>query len=242
MIKMIAAVCRRPGMTHAECVAYHHQVHGALSREVPTALRHYMQNHVFDSAFGTAAEATHGQVVARDSVAELYWDDADGMRATFGHAHVQQKVGPDGPRFSDVLSTANMVAHEVPLPVPQPGPGNAKVMHFLRAAQGVDLATFFARWTAAHSHALAQAPAAAQALRRAVQNRQIPEANPMLAYFGSRGLPHEGVAALWFDDEASIGLFRAYEAALLAFNANPAQTFYVPGESFFVYAREARIL
>jgi hypothetical protein len=229
-------------MTHAECVAYHHQVHGEISRELPLTLRRYVQNHVFDGAFGSRGEATHSQVVARDSVSELYWDDAEGMRATFMHPHVQQKVGPDGPNFGEVLTTANLIAHEVDLSVPRPGPGDAKVLHFMRASSGIDLPTFFERWSAAHEHALRAAPAAGAAIRRAVQNRQIPDANAMLAYFGSQVSPHEGVAALWFDDAASIGVFRAYESAILEFNADPQRAFYSPRDSFFVYAREALIL
>jgi hypothetical protein len=145
MIRMIAAVCCRPGMTHAECMAYHHQVHGRISREVPLTLRRYVQNHVFDSAFGSSRASSHEQVVARDSVSELCWDDLDGMRATFMHPDVQQKIGPDGVNFAEVSTTANLVAYEVEMPVLHPGPGDVKLMHFLRAAKGIDLPMFFDR-------------------------------------------------------------------------------------------------
>jgi hypothetical protein len=47
---------------------------------------------------------------------------------------------------------------------------------------------------------------------------------------------------LWFDDAASIGMYRGYEAALQAFNAVESQRFYAPGQSFFVYAREVLVL
>jgi hypothetical protein len=242
MIKMIAAVARRAGMTHAECVAYHQQVHGAIAREQPLTLRRYVQNHVFDAAFGTRESGASQQSVARDSVTELYWDDFAGMGATFAHPFTQQRVGPDGPNFGDITTTANLVATEVELPVPHPGPGGAKVMHFLRATPGLALGTFFDLWTAAHEHALAEAPAAAAVLRRAAQNRQVPEGNQLLSYFGSSVAPFEGVGSLWFSDESSIGLFRAYEAEMLRFNAQARQAFYVPENSFFVYAREVLIL
>ena len=52
MIKMMAAICRKPGMTHAEYLAYVQHVHGAISTEQPLTLRRYVQNHVFDAAFG----------------------------------------------------------------------------------------------------------------------------------------------------------------------------------------------
>ena len=39
MIKMMAAVCRRPGMTHDEYVAYVQHVHAAISNENLLTLR-----------------------------------------------------------------------------------------------------------------------------------------------------------------------------------------------------------
>lgn len=242
MIKMIAAVCRRPGMTHAECVAYHQQIHGAIAREQPVTLRQYVQNHVFDSAFGSKDTEAYLQTVARDTVTELFWDDLPSMGATFAHPYTQQRVGPDGPNFSDTSTAVSLVAQEVELPVPNPGAGGVKVLHFLRSPEDIDLPTFFTRWTAAHELAMAAIPDAAKAIRRAVQNRQLPEANASLAYFGSKVAPFEGVATLSFDNESTIGLFRAYEAALLRINSDPRTTFYAPESSFFLYTREVRII
>jgi hypothetical protein len=243
MIKMMAAICRRPGMTHAEYRAYVQHVHGALSTENPVTLRRYVQNHVFDAAFGTAAEASHSMPVSRDSVTELYWDSTQDMGATFGHEHVRTRVGPDGANFGDVSRTLSLVAVDVEQPVARPGTGaGAKVLHYLRGAEGLELPRFFERWAWSHERALAAAPEAAAALRRCVHSRQLPEFNPMLAYFGGDDTPvYEGVASLWFDDVASIGAFRAYERALLEINADPATAFYRPAQSFFVYATEVPI-
>jgi len=243
MIKMMAAICRKPGMTHAEYLAYVQHVHGAISNENPVKLRRYVQNHVFDAAFGSSAEAAHSMPVARDSVTELWWDSPDDMRATFAHEHVRTKVGPDGANFGDVSRTLSVVAVEAEQPVPNPGLARgAKVLHYLRMEEGLALPDFFARWAAAHEHALAAAPVAAAAMRRCVHNRQLSEFNPMLAYFGAKDVPvYEGVASLWFADAASVGAFRAYERALLAVNAAPGAAFYVPAQSFFVYATEVPI-
>ena len=92
MIKMMAAICRKPGMTHAEYLAYGQHVHGAISNENPVTLRRYVQNHVFDAAFGSSAEPVHAQTVARDSVTELWWDSPQDMAANFAHEHVRTKV------------------------------------------------------------------------------------------------------------------------------------------------------
>lgn len=243
MIKMMAAACRRPGMTHAEYVAYIHRVHGAIAREQPVTLRRYVQNHVFDAAFGTRADPTHQMIVSRDSVTELYWDDLAAMKDTFMHPHTREKVGPDGANFADLRTTLSLIAEETALPVPQPGPGNAKVLHFLRKRPDLSLDDFYTRWTAAHARVLADTPVAAAALRQHVQNRQRTEGNALLAYFGGSDVPpYEGIGASWFDDETTIGLFRHYEAALLRLNADPALSFYVPEASFFLYAKEVQIL
>jgi hypothetical protein len=243
MIKMMAAVCRRPGMTHAEYVAYVQHVHGAISVENPVNLRRYVQNHVFDAAFGSGAEPSHSMPVARDSVTELWWDGPEEMGANFAHEHVRTKVGPDAVNFGDVSRTLSLVAVEAEQPVAHPGRAcGAKVLHYLRMAEGLALPDFFARWERAHERVLADAPIAATMLRRCVHNRQVPQFNAMLAYFSANDVPvYEGVASLWFDDVASVGAFRAYERALLAINAEPDAAFYQPAQSFFVYATEVPI-
>lgn len=230
-------------MTHAEYIAYVQHVHGAISNANPVALRRYVQNHVFDAAFGSRAETAHAMTVARDSVTELWWDSPQDMQATFAHEHVRTKVGPDGANFGDVSRTLSIVAVEAEQPVPHPGSATgAKVLHYLRMAQGLALADFFERWVRAHEYALANAPVAAAALRRCVHNRQLSEFNPMLAYFGAKDVPvYEGVASLWFDDAASVGAFRVYERALMDVNARPDTAFYDPAQSFFVYATEVPI-
>ena len=243
MIKMMAALCRKPGMTHAEYLAYVQHVHGAISTENPLTLRRYVQNHVFDAAFGSSAEAVHSMTVARDSVTELWWDSAQDMGANFAHEHVRTKVGPDAANFGDTSRTLSLVAVEAEQPVPNPGRAcGSKVLHYLRKVDGLALPAFFERWARAHERALAAAPLAAAAMRRCVHNRQVSEFNPMLAYFGAKDVPiYEGVASLWFDDTASVGAFRAYERALLAINADPDAAFYEPAQSFFVYATEVPI-
>lgn len=243
MIKMMAAICRKPGMTHAEYLAYVQHVHGAISKEHPAKLRRYVQNHVFDGAFGSSADSVHTMTMARDSITELWWDSPQDMQANFAHEHVRTKVGPDAANFADASRTLSLVAVEAEQPVPQPGRAvGAKVMQYLRMAEGLALPTFFERWARAHERALAASPLAAASIRRCVHNRQLSEFNPMLAYFGAKDVPiYEGVGSLWFDSTASVGTFRAYEHALLAINAEAGCAFYDPAQSFFVCATEVLI-
>jgi uncharacterized protein (TIGR02118 family) len=242
MIKMMAAICRRPGMTHAEYLAYIQHVHGAIAREGPPGLRRYVQNHVFDGAFGTAAEPGHSQVVSRDSVTELYWDSPQDMGATFAHEHTRTQVGPDGPNFCDTKLTLSVVAEEHEQTVHSPGRATgAKVLYFLRAAKDLSLPDFFARWSRAHARALDASALAAGALRRCIHSHQLPEFNRMLGYFGGADVIHEGVSSLWFDNTSSVGAFRAYERALMQINTEADSVFYRPADSFFVYATEVPI-
>lgn len=85
MIKMMVSVCRRPGMAHAELIAYVGYVRSAISRGNPVALRRYDQSDVFDSAFASHVEAAHTMTVACDSVDELDGDSAEEMGSTFLH-------------------------------------------------------------------------------------------------------------------------------------------------------------
>lgn len=243
MIKMMAAICRKPGMTHAEFVAYVQHVHGAISNAQPLTLRRYVQNHVFDAAFGSSSDAVHAMTMARDSITELWWDSPQDMGETFAHEYVRTKVGPDAANFADASRTLSLVAVEAEQAVPHPGRATgAKVLHYLRAAAGLALPEFFARWASAHERVLAASPLAAAKLRRCVHNRQVSEFNPMLAYFGAKDVAiYEGVASLWFDDTASVAAFRDYERALLAVNAEADAAFYDPAQSFFVYATEVPI-
>jgi hypothetical protein len=243
MIKMLAAVCRRPGMTHAEYVAYVQHVHGKIATENPVGLRSYKQNHVFDAAFGALSQQSHALEMPYDSVTELYWDSPEAMKANFAHEHVRTKVGPDAVNFSDSRKGVSLVAEEHEQPVVNPSLATgAKVIHYLRAAEGLDLDTFFSRWAQAHQHVLDSSPFVAANLRRCVHNHQRPEFNEMLAYFGDSDVPiYEGVSSLWFDDVTSVGAFREYERNILAMNQDPTSVFYQPEQSFFLYVTEIPI-
>jgi hypothetical protein len=243
MIKVLAAAARKPGMTKAEFFAYIQHVHGKITTDNPLTIRRYVQNHVEDSAFGSANESTHSQFPVRDSVVELCFDDADALKATFTSEYVKTVVGPDGCNFSDEKNSLSVVVEDFEQTVIQPGNGcGGKVIHFLRAKEGLDLTTFFKRWSDAHIQALSASLGAAATVRRCVHHHQLPQFNEMLSHFGGKDVPiYEGAASLWYDDMSSVGAFRYYEQALLEINQRPATAFYRPEQSFFMYVREVPI-
>ena len=252
MIKMIAAVGRRPGMTHADYIAYIYRVHAKIAREVPGTLSRYIQNHVFDSAFGVKGENKFPGPEVRDSVTELFFESMEAMQANFMDPHVQQKVGPDGINFSDLTSPISLIARDVEQSVADTNieqvaaaanAANAKVLHFLRAAPELSLEEFERRLTSAHETVLKENPVAASTVRRCVHNIQLAEANEILKYFGQQPLPvFEAMASLWFDNESCIASYRSYEQTLLKINSDPERRFYEPDQSFFLYAQEKLII
>lgn len=243
MIKVIAAVARRPGMTSAEFFAYIQNVHGSITADNPLTIHRYVQNHVYDGAFGAKSEKTHSQFPSRDCITELYFEDADALKSTFTNNYVKKVVGPDGQNFSDEANALSIVVEEYEQKVINPSKScGGKVVQFLRAKEGLELNEFFERWCRAHTQALTMSPLAAATLRRCIHQHQLPQFNEMLSYFGGKDIPiYEGAASLWYDDMSTVGAFRAYEQVLQAINDNPDTAFYQPEQSFFVYVREVPI-
>jgi hypothetical protein len=241
MIKMMAAIRRRPGMTIQEFFPYIREVHGGLTKAMPLTVRRYVQNHVFDGAFGATGDAGYRTVFHRDSVTELWFDSFESMGQTFAHPYVREQIGPDGVNFNDLGSALALLTREVEVQVPQPG-GHApvKILYFLRKLADLPLDEYFDRWAAANEVILCQRPVAAT-VRRCVHNLQIPEGNPLLVYFGGKDMPvYEGVASLWFEEAGALDAFRAYQTDLEEMNRQTP--FFAPSESFFLMTREVPII
>ncbi|MEV7731782.1 EthD domain-containing protein [Streptomyces sp. NPDC088921] len=240
MIKLVAAVRRRPGMTHTEYADYVREVHGGIAVAKKMALRKYVQNHVFDSAYGAIGDTGYQVKLPRDSVTELYFDNLDSMAQTFSDPYTRDVVGPDGVNFSDLPASLSVLVEEHRTEVPQPGPGTVKVLYFLKAAEGMEPEAFQQRWQQAHGDVLADASGPARYLRGYEWNPAVPS-DGMTEYFGGSEQPaYEAYAALWFDDEEAVEGFRAYEEAL-AKHAEKQGAFHQPSLSFFLLTREVVI-
>jgi hypothetical protein len=242
MIKMMAVIRRRPGMTQQEYFPYIRDVHGEISKANPLTVRRYIQNHVFDGAFGTAGDCAYKIVFHRDSVTELWFDSFESMKETFAHPYVREKVGPDGANFSELGTALALLTRETEVSVPKPGPdAPIKVLYFLRKMPDLPLSEYFEHWRSAHESAMREQRTAAVGVRRCVLSLQIPEGNPLLVYFGGKDMPiYEGVASLWYEEKVALSAFREYQAALEAFNQQ--RPFFDPGQSFFLMAREVTII
>jgi hypothetical protein len=234
MLKVIATVRRRPGMTATEYRRYLEDVHGGLVRANPLGVARYVQNHVFDSAFGSTDATEYVGVFHRDSVVELFFESADELTRTFSHEYTRNVIGPDGARFAEAATTISFACREKVLRAEaSDGP---KVIQFLYGPEEKGDA-LIARWEQAHGAACESAPELAEALTGVAVNVPLSKSELALAeHFGSSASVPAAVVSLSVSSDASLAKFRKYEEAL-------AQNLPLDRRhSFFLYTREAVIV
>ncbi|MDQ0578025.1 EthD domain-containing protein [Streptomyces rishiriensis] len=240
MIKLVAAVRRRPGMTHAEYTDYVENVHGGIALDNKLTIRKYVQNHVFDAAYGTKGDIGYHLTMPRDSVTELYFDDPAAMERTFSDPYTRDVVGPDGAKFSDEPAALSLLVEEQRTGAPVPGNGTVKVLHFVKAADGTAPDAFRQGLRRAHEDVLADSSGPARHLLGHEWNEALP-GDGMADYFGGDAeTAYEGYSALWFDEAEALTAFRAYEEALAA-RADQYGAKTDPSGSFFLLTREVVI-
>jgi hypothetical protein len=199
-------------------------------------LSRYVQNHVFDGAFGKAA---YGRWFHRDSITELYFPNFQRLVETFTSQYTREVVGPDSAKFADLTTNLSLPpATEQILQAPPRAGSAIKVMHFMKASGST--AAFAAQWPQAHLAAVRAVPDFERRLRGHIRAIPEPPAGAPMAsgseYFGGGDMPKlDGVASFWFDGEPDLEAFRRYEAALVDQGCFDADL------SFFVYAREIEI-
>lgn len=240
MIKMLAAVRRKPGMTHAEFLDYIEHQHGKIARAKPLGVKRYVQNHVIDSAFGVDADMTYATTFHRDSITELFFDDMSGLIHTFSDPYTQQTVGPDARNFADLANQAAQLMDEPEASNAGAAPLEWKAMVFLKKNPAVDLESFFTQWDLAHDAIANQYPNFQKALRRHVRSRYLPEGDRVTSYFGPDIAVYEGVCSMWFEQEADFSIFRQYQRAL--FQRLSDEGVVLSSASFFVYVKEVVIM
>ena len=241
-LKVIACSRRRPGMTRSDYFRYLELEHGAISRKYtpPGTLTRYIQNHVFDSAFGTPEDSTPQTVANRDGCVELHFPHGfEQLFSCFMHPDVEKHIASDGQHFADERVTLLLIAEEEEKPVPNPGLGAVKVMHFLPRAQGLYLEDYLQYWEEAHAAALARSTYASQQLRKYVQSVRLPQTDNVKGHFRAEAMPvYDGVASMWFDNVEALGAFRQYWDQLRAY----PKKFVDWTNSFFLYTREVTII
>ncbi|MFS2092980.1 EthD domain-containing protein [Pseudomonas sp. Pseusp11] len=240
MIKILAAVRRKPGMTHAEFLKYIEHQHGKIAQAKPLGVKRYVQNHVIDSAFGVDSDISYTQTFHRDSITELFFDNMSDLIHTFSDPYTQQTTGPDAKNFADLSNQAAQLMDDVETSDAGTAPLKWKAIIFIKKNPTVNLDTFFTAWDSAHDAIASKYPNFQNALRRHVRSRYLPEGDRVTSYFGPNIAVYEGASSMWFENEADLFIFRQYQRSL--FQQLSDEGVALSSESFFVYVKEVVIL
>ena len=112
MVKMVAALRRRAGMTREEFRRYWREKHGPLIQRLPDFTRHirrYVQMHPIDLPM--PADATGAPPY--DGFAEMCFDSFEEMGAAFAETSYLEQVRPDEQRFLDLAGCSVRVVEEL---------------------------------------------------------------------------------------------------------------------------------
>jgi uncharacterized protein (TIGR02118 family) len=114
MVKFVACLKRKPGMSSAEFHRYWKDAHGPLVKSVPEFMRHlrkYVQSHsVSDSVPGFPSAPSQ-----YDGIAELWFDSVEEVSKAFNEPRYLEIIRKDEPKFLDLAACSIFVAEEVPM-------------------------------------------------------------------------------------------------------------------------------
>lgn len=112
MVKVMACLKRRSGMSSEEFRRYWRDVHGPLVRSVPEFTRHvrrYVQSHaVSDHVPGVPTAPS-----PFDGVAELWFDSLEDAARAYAEPRFHEILLPDGLKFFDPEGCVFLVAEEI---------------------------------------------------------------------------------------------------------------------------------
>lgn len=238
MLKIVAAVRRKPGMTHAEFVDYIVHVHGGLAKAEPLGVKRYVQNHVLDGSFGSPDCSGYAIPFHRDSITELFFETPQDLGRTFKDEYTRTVVGPDAKNFADLSANEATLTEELVVSPLVEGEGSLKIMHFLVTRDQGRVQAGQEGWLAAHEKAVAAAPEFAASLLGTTRADSIvtPSDGPMGAYFGGEERQPLAVVASHWVKASDLGSFRAYDTAIRA------SRLYDPTRCYYILVKECEIM
>lgn len=224
MVLLNICASRVPGMTHAEYSRYLKDSHARLVLGTEPVARHissYVQQHVFDAAYGDRAPSARFDSVSHISAGSI----ADHLAAVETREY-KEIIAPDEPSFSDSRTVLMMMLEPSPLETPLRGPSQYRLLHYLAVGSETSTDSMKARWAEAHAALLDAQPELFGSVRRAVLYKalQSPSGPP----------PYAGMCELGFvaieDAAAMVAYARAIEQCL-ASHIQPEKSFFLLTEA-----------
>jgi len=112
MVKLVACVKRKAGMSSSDFHRYWRDVHGPTVKSVPEFMRHlrkYVQSHaVSDSVPGFPAAPSQ-----YDGIAELWFDSVEEVGKAFNEPRYFEIIRKDEAKFLDLAGCSIFVAEEI---------------------------------------------------------------------------------------------------------------------------------
>jgi uncharacterized protein (TIGR02118 family) len=113
MVKFIAGIKRKSGMTPREFHRHWRDVHAPLVQSVPEFfgyVRKYVQSHAIERSSGTVAGF---EVTAFDGIVELWFDSIEDAERAFTAPRYLEIIRPDEKKFIDLSSAKVVITEEV---------------------------------------------------------------------------------------------------------------------------------
>lgn len=220
MVLLNICASRVPGMTHSEYCRYLKDNHARLVLGTEPVARHltsYVQQHIFDAAYGDQAPTARFDSVSHISAASV----ADHMAASASQ-EFKDHIAPDEPKFSDSRTVLMLMLEEQPLETTVRGPSQYRLLHYLANNANTSIDVLQGHWAEAHATLQKEKPSLFDAVRRTVLYKAL--AGPM----GQP--PYGGMCELGFLAMDDAPAMRAYARAIEV----RLQPFIEPEKSFFL--------
>ena len=182
MVKIVAFLKRKPGMSVEDFLAYWRTTHAGIVMKMPN-IRRYVQSHTLLSGYRKGEPAY-------DGVAELWFENTDAMRALAPTAEYAA-VMADENNFLDPARRGSIITDEH---VIKNGaiPSNAvKNIEFVTHKPGMSIEAFQKHWREIHGPLGASIP---------VVQRYVQSHTRLSIYKSGKTPAYDGVAITWFDD------------------------------------------
>jgi hypothetical protein len=210
----MAAVGRRPGLTHAEFCSYAVDVHAQKVLAGPDLPTRYVQNHVLDGSYGGLRP--------RDSVIELWFDDLEAVNRSTRSGYYREVIEPDEHNLGDHSDAVLMLTREeVREPVVTRHRGR-KVMCFLKRNVATSRESFTERLLSEPLPPRRSSCGVVYSLP--LTSEPVPAGDDVLGG-GRMANEYDAVATHWFERSAADALVELRTAYLPL--GDPASSFFV---------------